>query len=737
MILTIEQFRQRVENDCPALVAELQHLTGRYGPEEAHAWQNSLGSLSHVFRAPSFQPLHLYFGSRGHLALEYQLPAASSWCDVVLLGSHRSTPSAVILELKDWETRGDRPGRSEGLIERQGRQALHPSDQVRGYTQYCHRFHSTVAERGAAVHGCVLSTRDRWTAAYSAPPNDRLVTSFPLFSATSHDAHVRLSGFFRDRLTSPDESFAHAFEAGHYRQDRGFMAQIGAQILNPESQFFELLDNQRTAFALCRAIIHDTLVADSSTEAAKKVVIIIGPPGSGKSAIAVRLWASLVTDPDVPNGAIVFTTTSMSQNSNWSRLFDQVSGQPAARGVVRKATAYTPISTQELNRLRTRRGSHFLAASDAWRENVGTLRAVSGSFRAGAGDNENLITIVDEAHALINPEDPRVRGQFGFATSLGPQAYHIIRSSVLTVLLLDPQQAFRQRENTSLDELRAWSRELGAGNPEEISLEGAQFRCAGSAEFVDWLESFLRVPSVADTDYIRGGLVAADVRRPYRRNVAPVAVPLGQSRMDLRVFDNPVSLEGALREQQQKGNSVRLLSTFSRRWKTQEDADPHSIPPRLMDFHEPYHVNGETRFWSRIWNVVGPRDDYTWYVTGHPAGRIASDPLCEVGCTYAVRGFDYDYVGILWLNDLIWRDNEWRVDPTVVAETGVIDLVRRARREAESRQPRGPATARLLQHVVQAYRILFTRALKGVYVWIPDAETHVHFASAIGSADAI
>src|SRR5439155_2654151 len=64
-------------------VFELQDLTGRYGAEEAHAWQNSLSTLSRVFQAHSFQPLHLYFRSRGHLALEYQLPASSSWCDVV------------------------------------------------------------------------------------------------------------------------------------------------------------------------------------------------------------------------------------------------------------------------------------------------------------------------------------------------------------------------------------------------------------------------------------------------------------------------------------------------------------------------------------------------------------------------------------------------------------------------------------------------------------------------------
>src|SRR5262245_36306278 len=127
MLMTIETFRQRVATDCKGLIADLQELTGRYGTEEAHAWESSLGKLSHIFQAPSFQPLHLYFGSRGHLALEYQLPASSSWCDVVLLGRHQRQASAVILELKHWLTRGDKPGYFVGLVERQGRQELHPS----------------------------------------------------------------------------------------------------------------------------------------------------------------------------------------------------------------------------------------------------------------------------------------------------------------------------------------------------------------------------------------------------------------------------------------------------------------------------------------------------------------------------------------------------------------------------------------------------------------------------------
>lgn len=759
MLITVGQFRSRVERDCHGLIADLQALTGRYGSDEAHAWENSLGKLSKVFQAPSFQPLHLYFGSRGNLALEYQLPASSSWCDVVLLGAHKSNPSAVILELKDWVTRGDRPGRYEGLIERQGSQELHPSDQVRGYTEYCRRFHSAVADHSAMVHGCVLFTRDRWAEAYSAAPNHELAANYPLFTVAPADVSGRFPEFFQSRLTLPDETFANAFANGRYRQNRGFVAQIGAQILSPRTEVFELLDNQRKAFALCRSIIEDAFLTSRSAAPPKKVVVIKGPPGSGKSVIAARLWASLVTDTDLPDGDVVFTTTSLSQSSNWSDLFRRTSGVEAASGVVRKATSYSPITTQRLGQLRNRHGAGFLSSAESWRENLATLQALGEPYRDGACDNQNLVSIVDEAHALINPEYPEGRGQFGFATTLGPQAYHIIRSSLLTVFLLDPRQGFRQRENTSIDDLRNWARELGAGESEEVSLEGAQFRCGGSVEYVTWLESLLSgtdagrnkslarawyrtiAPSRLQSETSRSSvrmpemerdLKVAEPARPYLAASQPVEISAARPRMDFRVFDNPEQWEALLRQRHVDGNSVRLLSTYSRKWKTEDTANPHVLSPRLMDFYERYEVNGETRFWSRIWNFV-PRNgsDYTWYVTAHPAGRIADDPLCEVGCPYAVRGFDYDYVGILWLNDFTWQEDGWRVHPDAVEESGIKDLVAAARRERRSNQT-GPSTSELLDRVAQTYRILLTRALKGVYIWVPDADTRAHLMSSLG-----
>ena len=160
MLITIQEFRDRVANDSAGFVLRLQEETGRYGTDEADAWQTSFAKLSQAFNKPSLQGLHLYFQGSGNVALEYQLPASSSWADVVLLGAHDDKPSAVIIELKDWLTRCDTPGRYEGLIERQGAQELHPSDQVRGYTEYCRRFHSAVSDHSAQVHGCVFFTGD-------------------------------------------------------------------------------------------------------------------------------------------------------------------------------------------------------------------------------------------------------------------------------------------------------------------------------------------------------------------------------------------------------------------------------------------------------------------------------------------------------------------------------------------------------------------------------------------------
>lgn len=111
---------------------------------------------------------------------------------------------------------------------------------------------------------------------------------------------------------------------------------------------------------------------------------------------------------------------------------------------------------------------------------------------------------------------------------------------------------------------------------------------------------------------------------------------------------------------------------------------------------------------------------------------MADDPLCEVGCPYAVRGFDYDYIGALWLEDLVWRNKRWQVNHSAVHEGGILNLLHRAMHEAT---PDGREARELLTRVAQAYRILLTRPLKGAYLWIPDIETRIYVEASLAGSD--
>jgi DUF2075 family protein len=735
MLLKISEFRKRVENHIDVLVADLQETTSRFSPEEAAAWKSSLPKVSHAFSAPLFQPLHVYFGEKGNLSLEYRLPASSSWCDMVLLGAHEGRPSAVIVELKDWQTRTDRPGDVEGLMNRHIGKALHPSEQVRGYAEYCRRFHSAVLEAGAAVHGCVLFTRDSWYGSYKLPPNDGLTGLFPCFAATSSIIDPSLVEFFKTRLTAPHESFAGCFENGQYQQDRNFVRQMAQQVLDPSCGTFELLDNQRFGFALCKAEIEKAIFGpDGSLK--KTVIFIEGPPGSGKSVLAGKLWASLAIDSRMQEGNLVLTTTSIAQKTNWEHIFERTAKERGGGGVVVAANKYAPETIPAMGRW-MKQFPGKIEEPENWRENNRLINALRGS--SWMPDDHMLVSIVDEAHALINPEHSDARTPAGWPIALGPQAYHIVRASTVSVFLLDAQQSFRERESTTVDDISGWAQELGAHVAPVISLAGGQFRCAGAKEYVDWVESLLVSRSHVDlrrlakswAKYDEGELedTGLHIAESLPRELDAVFSEGKKAKLEFRIFDTPMDMESALCQKIEAGATARLIASFARKWRTKDVAMPHNLQPDMQDFQITCVRGDKTFTWSKPWNVVPGGKDYAAFIQGSPGSQISMDPLAEVGCTFAVRGFDFDYIGLLWLGDLTWRKGTWQVWPNEVHETGVRGILQRAKREKD---PFGPNHQALLQRVQQAYRILLTRAIKGVYLWFEDAETREYVTRSSG-----
>ena len=140
-----------------------------------------------------------------------------------------------------------------------------------------------------------------------------------------------------------------------------------------------------------------------------------------------------------------------------------------------------------------------------------------------------------------------------------------------------------------------------------------------------------------------------------------------------------------------------------------------------MDFQLEYTRDGESRTWSRIWNFA-PDQNYTLFVQAPLGTAMAEDPVCEVGCPYVVRGFDFDYTGILWLGDLIWRRDRWEADCTQIHESAWKKTLSDSKKERGN----GPHTEELVRRLQRGYRILLSRAIRGTYVWFEDEETRAH-----------
>jgi DUF2075 family protein len=533
-----------------------------------------------------------------------------------------------------------------------------------------------------------------------------LVSQYPVFSSLTQEIHTSLPGYLTQYLHKPDYQFAKDFEAGTYAQNRSLIEQIANLIIDDTKTIFVLLDEQRRGYELCLAEIDELLGRAQPDE--KTVIIIEGPPGSGKSVLAVKLWATLAKHPLI-HDSVVMTSTSTAQNTNWDSLFQQQTHSRLGRGVIIKSNQYNPgITAHWMNRMREK--GHPMTVS-GWRDNV-HLYLQNNHNRMP--DNHIEVSIIDEAHALIDPSIPQKEGvpSSGWSVQAGPQGYHIIRASRISIFLMDSDQSYRDNETTTPESLESWAREQGVKHIHRISLGDAQFRCGGSKEYVSWLDIMLGLSHSENLDI-------------SWRKLAD-----GNGSFNFEVVTDPEELDENLSKLSRQGKTVRLVASYGRDWVTKNVGNPHNLPPNKMDFNIPYQREGQSKYWSRIWNYT-PGSKYQFFVQAPPGSPMHENPLGEVGCPYVVRGFDYDYLGVLWLKDLVWRDGRWMVNLDSVYETAWQITLGRSKRELRAGSI-GSNTEAVIRQLQRGYRILLSRAIHGVFVWFEDEETRDHVLSTFG-----
>lgn len=94
----------------------------------------------------------------------------------------------------------------------------------------------------------------------------------------------------------------------------------------------------------------------------------------------------------------------------------------------------------------------------------------------------------------------------------------------------------------------------------------------------------------------------------------------------------------------------------------------------------------------------------------------AKEGIDQVGRVYAVKRFEFDYVGVICGPDLVYRpmDGGW---------------VGQRHESRDSIVSRGVTDVEFTAFVTSTYRVLLTRGLRGCYVYIIDAPTRDFLSS--------
>jgi DUF2075 family protein len=403
-------------------------------PNEVNSWRNSLRAMAQVIQYAEL--------NRSGVLLEYQLPQSSKRLDCMLTGQNEEgRDSAIIVELKQWDKCEASDGDNEVATWVGGavRDVLHPSAQVGQYRMYLADTHTAFYESDAPVElGACAYLHN-----YQYDPADELLASkfeqqlkkTPVFTADQVDD---LSAFLSNAVSRGDGlTVLNRVEQSEYRPSKKLMNHVG-NVIKGNSEYV-LLDEQLVVFdkvlAAARSGFHDRK---------KRILVIKGGPGTGKSVIALNLMAELL-----------------------------LAGYNA----------------------------HYATGSKAFTETLRNIIGARGAIQfkyfnsyMSASVNEVDVLICDESHRIRKTSNNRFTR--ADKRSNLPQIEELMKVAKVGVYFIDDDQIVRPDEVGSTNIIKEQA-DIQGCDVQEYELE-AQFRCSGSDAFVNWVNNTLGIRPTAN-----------------------------------------------------------------------------------------------------------------------------------------------------------------------------------------------------------------------------------------------
>jgi DUF2075 family protein len=414
--------------------SQFHQRTGRnVGLSEFRSWRESLVAVAKVVNDEVIP-------GDSRVGIEYQIPQTSKRIDFLLSGQDaRKRDQLFIIELKQWE-HAARTNKDGIVVTRFGsgdKECPHPSYQAWSYASLLQNFNEAVFEGQVDLFPCAYLHN----CGDSADLTDSFYADYleraPVFCKGAHE-RTRLRECIRSRIERGDGNrILQRIDGAPIRPAKQLIEALSGMLAgNPE---FVLIDDQKVAYETALD------AARNATVSSKRIVIIEGGPGTGKSIVAINLLVALTA-----NGLVAKYVT---KNRAPRQVFES------------RLTG-------------TRR-----------RSEISMLFGGSGEFTETEPNAFDAL-IVDEAHRLNEKS-----GLFG---NLGEhQIKEIISAARCAVFFIDEDQRVTWKDVGSKEAIRSRAPKRSKIVSEALA---SQFRCNGSDGYLAWLDDALGIRETANRD---------------------------------------------------------------------------------------------------------------------------------------------------------------------------------------------------------------------------------------------
>jgi DUF2075 family protein len=616
---TQEQFFQdvRLNKLADKMKDSFEDISGRkVGDSEYSSWVVSGEKIKNLVESSDL--------SDAYMSFEYQVPYTQKRIDCLLFGKNQDEKGIVVhIEMKQWqkvEALDVEGNFVETYTGGYNRKVAHPSQQVEGYHDYLIGFVEVFEEKELDLMGCSYCPNYRKDIGEGLfnPMYKSILDKYPIYT---HDDVEKLASRLKELLSKGDgfEIF-NRFMQSPIKPSKKLLESASKIVENASD--FSLLNDQIFA----KNVIMDKIrKAEKNNE--KSVVIVKGGPGTGKTVIALHLVAEMA--------------------SKRKSIFFSSKSKPLIEAIKYKVN---------------RKDAKLLFAS------------LNPFVPSRINENQLDILIVDEAHRIGKTSNSQFT-KLADRTDM-PQVEQLIRCAKTSVFFIDDKQVIRFLEVGNTNLIKEAAEKYGC-TIKEVELV-SQFRCSGSDNYLDWLESVL---GYSDEKKI------FDVKK---------------DKFDFKIFSSPEELYEVIKQKDsEEGKTARLTAGFCWNWSKKLDENRELVKDVKIDnFAMPWETHGDIR----------PPEGYVrWYEWAYKPEGIK-----QVGCIYTAQGFEFDYIGVIVGPDLKYDKEK---DCLVGNREGTRDpILKRSKDNFD-------------QYVKNIYRVLMSRGMTGCYVYFTDKNTEQYFKS--------